>query len=134
MGNFFKKVGTGFLVLILSPFIAAFFVLFAVYAIFKFIILWVIAISKFFVGERISDPMDIDRKAAEMFEEDQMKKKTNANMPADAGKFAGATINIYANQEAASQIMQNIAPGLETRDVVEISSNDPLLLEDNNND
>ena len=84
MGNFFKKMG-GFLVILL-PFMVAF-----------VIILWFIAISKFFIGEKITDPLDIDRRAANLFEQEQEGKrgKTPAN---DAGKFAGATINIYSNK------------------------------------
>lgn len=97
MGNFFKKVGTGFLVIILSPFIVAAYVLFALYAILKFIVLWFIAISKFFIGEKITDPLDIDRKAASLFEEEQVGKKSKSSN-VETGKFAGATINIYSNK------------------------------------
>lgn len=97
MGSFFKKVGTGFLVIILSPFIVLAYVLFAVYAVLKFIVLWFIAVSKFFVGEKITDPLDIDRKAANLFEEEQAGKKAKQPAP-EAGKFAGATINIYSNK------------------------------------
>lgn len=98
MGNFFKKVGTGFLVVILLPFMIVFFALFAIYAVLKFIVLWFIAVSKFFVGEKITDPLDIDRKAANLFEKEQEGKKANA-APSESGKFAGATINIYSNRE-----------------------------------
>lgn len=96
MGNFFKKIGTGALVILLSPFALVGFALFTVFSVLKLIVLWVKAIAKYFVGERITDPLEIERQALKLFEKEQLdKKKTLEN--SNEGKFAGATINIYGN-------------------------------------
>lgn len=88
----------GALVILLSPFIVLAFALFAIYSLFKLIIIWIVAIVKFFMGEKITDPLEIDRQAAEIFEQQQLEKK-KAPTPTD-GKFAGATIHIYGQGAA----------------------------------
>lgn len=136
MGNFFKKIGTGFLVVILLPFMVVAFALFAVYAMIKFIVLWLIAISKFFIGEKITDPLDIDRRAANLFEQEQEGKrgKTPAN---DAGKFAGATINIYSNKTLDEEFnrprshFETINNTITHEDVQEISEYQTKMIENN---
>lgn len=138
MGNFFKKVGTGFVVILLLPFMVVFFALFAVYSLIKFIALWFIALSKFFIGERISDPLDIDRKAAELFEEKQNKKKGDETKNTEQGKFAGATINIYTNQPVNESIggaishFSQVTP-ITTQDVFEVTTSEPIQIEEQQN-
>lgn len=135
MGKFFKKVGTGLVVLLLLPFMVVFFALFIVYSIPKFIVLWFIAISKFFIGERITDPLEIDRKAAGLFEKEQEAKK-NSGQKDENGKFAGATINIYTNQnvdqptkEVISHFNQPVT--LKAQDFIEVATSDPNLITTN---
>lgn len=138
MGKFFKKVGTGIVVLLALPFMLLFFAIFAVYALFKFIVLWFIAISKFFIGERITDPLEIDRKAAGLFEKEQEAKKGKSVADTEGnGKFAGATINIYTNQNMTepqptpiSHFNQPVT--LKAQEIIEVATNDPALIEQKN--
>lgn len=137
MGKFFKKVGVGFLVVVLLPFIAAAYILFAVYAVLKFIVLWFIALSKFFIGEKITDPLDIDRKAANLFEQEHENKKAPVTAP-ESGKFAGATINIYSNKEIDEDFkrppshFENSNNTIDAKDIKEIEQYETRLLDSKN--
>lgn len=134
MGNFFKKIGTGALVIILSPFGLVAFVLFAIYSVLKLIFLWFKAIGKFFVGEKLTDPLDIERQAAQIFEKEQLEKKKSVEKTAD-GKFAGATIHIYGTptpQEAVTPspkldvIDEPITP--KSIETAKVKNEDPLAV------
>lgn len=134
MGNFFKKIGTGALVIILAPFGLVAFVLFAIYSIIKLIFLWFKAIGKFFIGEKLTDPLDIERQAAQIFEKEQLDKKKSIEKTPD-GKFAGATIHIYG--AANPQEVVNPSPILDVIDqpvtpksieAAKVKNDDPLAV------
>ncbi|MDY0118016.1 MAG: hypothetical protein RBR80_00380 [Bacilli bacterium] len=98
MVNFLKRIGVGMITLLLTPFALAGFVIFAVGTIFVFLFYSMLAVIKYFQGDRLKEPTELDRKAARILKDrlDSEQVKEDAR-PIEQGQFAGATINIFHN-------------------------------------
>lgn len=129
MGKFFKKIGIGILVILLAPFALAGFAIFIVIASFVFLFYLIYGIVIFFKGEKLTDPTELDRKAAKIMYERHIAAQNAPSSTQEAGKFAGATINVYGNISDAnlSQPKPNELPNSDN--VVEIHdySEAPLI-------
>ncbi|HOF65256.1 MAG TPA: hypothetical protein PL120_01460 [Bacilli bacterium] len=96
MVNFLKRIGVGMITLLLTPFALAGFVLFAVGTIFVFLFYSILAVIKYFQGDRLKEPSELDRRAARILK-DRLDSEQVKDEPktAEQGQFAGATINIF---------------------------------------
>lgn len=111
MISFFKKLLSGFLLIIFGPFLLVFFAVFIIYSLLTYLVLLLRGIFRFFRGETFFPETDLDAYAATAHNEEmEADKQVQQVAPINATNLAGATINIYnagANPLDMNSIVSN---------------------------
>lgn len=136
MTSFFKKFFSGISFLILGPFWIALFAIFIVYAIIKYLLIFIVGTFRFFSGKTFFFETNLDAEATKDFlksaEQQNVIQENNVNNSSvhNGPNLSGATINIYnagkADDLNLGQTLANINPLISNNPVIDNEENDDL--------